>query len=80
MTNNTQKKSIPLQVVSGLLILGGLLAIADLILLQNGASFFRWGTVGVVFYVVSFAGISISLAGSLALGGEPRLRVCQRES
>jgi ABC-type Co2+ transport system permease subunit len=70
MTNNTQKKSLPLQVASGLLILGVILASAELILSQNGAFFFRWGTVGVFFYVVSFA-------GSLALGGEPRLRVCQ---
>jgi hypothetical protein len=77
MTNNTQKKSIPLPVVSGLLILGELLSLAALILLQKGASFFRWVTVGVFFSVVSFAGISLSFAGSLALGGEPMLRVCQ---
>jgi hypothetical protein len=77
MTNNTQNKSIPLQVVSGLLILGGLLALAELILSRNGDSFFRWRTAGVFFSVVSFSGISIGLAGSLALGGETRLRVCQ---
>src|ERR687886_1234511 len=63
--------------VSGLLMLGGLNSVAGLILLQRGASFFRWGTVGIGFYVVSFAVIAISLAGSLAICGEPRLKVCQ---
>lgn len=62
------------RVVSGLLVLGGLKSAAGLILLQRGASFFRWGTVGVGFYVVSFAVISISLAGVLAMCGEPKLR------
>ncbi len=65
------------RVVSGLLVLGGLPAIAGLILLQRGASFFRWGTVGIGFYVVSFAVILISLAGVLAMCGNPRLKVCQ---
>jgi len=65
------------RVVSGLLVLGGLNSVASLILLQRGASFFRWGTVGVGFYVVSFAVISISLAGVLAMCGEPKLRVWQ---
>lgn len=63
--------------ISGLLMLGGLNSIAGLILLQRGASFFRWGTVGIGFYVVSFAVISISLAGVLAICGEPKLRVGQ---
>src|ERR671933_836331 len=65
------------RVVSGLLLLGGLKSVAGLILLQRGASFFRWGTVGIGFYVVSFAVIAISLGGSLAICGEPRLKVCQ---
>ncbi len=65
------------RVISGLLVLGGLPAIAGLILLQRGASFFRWGTVGIGFYVVSFAVILISLAGSLAICGEPRLKLGQ---
>ncbi|AFZ22142.1 hypothetical protein Mic7113_6568 (plasmid) [Allocoleopsis franciscana PCC 7113] len=65
------------RVVSGLLMLGGLNSVAGLILLQRGASFFRWGTVGIGFYVVSFAVISISLAGVLAICGEPRLKVGQ---
>lgn len=65
------------RVVSGLLVIGGLPAIAGLILLQRGASFFRWGTVGIGFYVVSFAVILISLAGSLAIRGEPKLKVGQ---
>lgn len=65
------------RVVSGLLMLGGLNSIAGLILLQRGASFFRWGTVGIGFYVVSFAVILISLAGVLAISGEPRLKVGQ---
>ena len=63
--------------VSGLLMLGGLNSVAGLILLQRGASFFRWGTVGIGFYVVSFAVILISLAGVLAICGEPKLRVGQ---
>ncbi|HEY9890547.1 MAG TPA: heparan-alpha-glucosaminide N-acetyltransferase domain-containing protein [Candidatus Sericytochromatia bacterium] len=66
------------QVVSGLLMLGGLPAIASLFLSQRGASFFRWGTVGVGFYVLSFAVILIGLAGSLAIGGGPRLKVFQK--
>ena len=65
------------RVVSGLLVLGGLNSVAALILLQRGASFFRWGTVGVGFYVASFAVISISLAGVVAVCGEPKLRVWQ---
>lgn len=65
------------RVVSGLLMLGGLQAIASLILLQRGASFFRWGTVGIGFYVVSFAVISFSLAGVLTICAEPRLKVGQ---
>ena len=65
------------RVVSGLLMLGGLNSVAGLILLQRGASFFRWGTVGIGFYVVSFAVILISLAGVLAICGEPRLKVGQ---
>ena len=63
--------------VSGLLMLGGLNSVAGLILFQRGASFFRWGTVGIGFYVVSFAVILISLAGVLAICGEPKLRVGQ---
>ena len=66
-----------LRVVSGLLMLGGLPAIASLILLKRGASFFRWGTVGIGFYVLSFTVILLGIAGVLALCGNPRLRVCQ---
>ena len=47
-------------------MLGIIPALAGLFLAQRGASFFRWGTVGIGFYVVSFAiilgGIAISLA------------------
>jgi uncharacterized membrane protein len=66
-----------LRVVSGLLMLGGLPAIASLILLKRGASFFRWGTVGIGFYVLSFTVILLGIAGVLALCGNQRLRVCQ---
>lgn len=55
-----------IKVVLGLLMLGILPAITGLLLFKRGASFFRWGTVGIGFYVVSFAiilgGIAISLA------------------
>jgi len=66
-----------LRVVSGLLMAGGLPAIASLILLQRGGSFFRWGTVGVGFYVMSFAVILMGLAGTFAICGNPRLIVSQ---
>lgn len=66
-----------LQVVSGLCLLGGLPAIAGVILSQRGISFFRWGTVGLGFYVVSFTVILMGLAGSLAMCGEPRLKLFQ---
>lgn len=66
-----------LQVIFGLLMLGGLPAIASLILLQRGASFFRWGTVGVGFYVLSFAVILFGIATSLLVCGTKKLKVCQ---
>ncbi len=66
-----------LQVISGLLILAGLPAIAGIILAQRGASFFRWGTVGVGFYVVSFAVILSGIAAVLIMCGDSRLKVCQ---
>lgn len=65
------------RVVSGLLVLGGLPAIASLLFLKREGAFFRWGMVGIGFYVVSFAVILISLAGVLAMCGNPRLKVCQ---
>jgi uncharacterized membrane protein len=65
------------RVVSGLLMLAGLPAIAGLFLAQRGASFFRWGTVGVGFYVVSFAVILVGLAASLIICGNPKLKICQ---
>lgn len=65
------------RVVSGLFMLGGLPAIASLLFLKREGAFFRWGTVGIGFYVVSFAVILISLAGILAICGEPRLKVGQ---
>ncbi len=56
-----------IKVVLGLLMLGILPAIAGLLLFKRGASFFRWGTVGIGFYVVSFAIILAGIAISLAL-------------
>ena len=70
-------KTHRLRVVFGLLMLAGMPAIASLILLQRGSSFFRWGTVSLGFYIVSFAILLVSIAGILALCGEPRLSVCQ---
>lgn len=55
------------RVVSGLVMVAGLPAIAGLFLAQRGAIFFRWGTVSVAFYVVSFAVILLGLVASLAL-------------
>lgn len=66
-----------LQVVSGLCLLGTLPAIAGVILAQRGVSFFRWGTVGLGFYVVSFTVILIGIAGSLAMCGKSRLKLYQ---
>lgn len=43
------------QVVSGLLILGAFPGVAGIIMSRHGFSFFRWGTVALGFYVVSFA-------------------------
>lgn len=70
-------KTIIVRVVSGLLMLAGLPAIAGLFLAQRGISFFRWGTVGVGFYVVSFAVILIGLAASLLMCANPKLKICQ---
>lgn len=66
-----------MRVVSSLLMLAGLPAIAGLFLAQRGVSFFRWGTVGVGFYVVSFAVILIGLAASLLMCANPKLKICQ---
>lgn len=66
-----------LQVISGLLMLAVFPCIAGTIMAQHGASFFRWGTVALGFYIVSFAVLLIGLAWSLAICGECRLRGCQ---
>lgn len=63
-----------LQVVSALVMLAGFPLLAGIIMAQRGFSFFRWGTVALGFYVVSFAALSLSLAGCLAVGGEPGLK------
>lgn len=62
-----------LKAVLGLLMLGILPAFAGLFLAKRGASFFRWGTVGIGFYVVSFAIILGGLAISLALRANSKL-------
>ncbi len=66
-----------LQVVSGLLMLGILPALAGIIMSRHGTSFFRWGTVAFGFYVVSFAVIFSGLAWSLAMCGSSGLKGCQ---
>lgn len=62
-----------LKTVLSLLMLGILPAFAGLFLAKRGASFFRWGTVGIGFYVVSFAIILGGLAISLALRTNSKL-------
>ena len=64
-------------VVLGLLMLGILPTIAGLFLFKRGASFFRWGTVGIGFYIVSFAIILGGLAISLALCTNSKFANCQ---
>ena len=66
-----------LRVISGLLLLAAFPAIAGLILAQHGASFFRWGTVSLGFYIVSFAVILSGLVCSLGVCGIPRLKFYQ---
>lgn len=66
-----------LQVVSGLLIIAGLPGVVGLILAQRGASFFRWGTVSLGFYVVSFTVILMGLAFVLAICGNSKLKPYQ---
>lgn len=66
-----------LRVIYGLLALASLPTIAGLLLAYRQASFFRWGTVSVGFYIVSFAVILSGLVCSLALSRKPRLRVYQ---
>lgn len=66
-----------LQVVLGLLIMGGIPGGLGLILAQRGASFFRWGTVSLGFYVVSFTTILIGLALALAICGTSKLKPYQ---
>lgn len=53
------------KVASGLIIVGIFPALAGLFLFKRGASFFRWGTVGIGFYIVSFAIILVGIAISL---------------
>ena len=65
------------RVVLGLVMLAGLPAIAGLFLAQRGAIFFRWGTVSVAFYVVSFAVILLGLAASLLICSNPKLKISQ---
>lgn len=60
------------KVVLGLLMLAIFPVIAGLFLLKLKASFFRWGTVGIGFYVVSFAIILVGIAISLALCTSPK--------
>ncbi len=48
------------------------------ILWQRGASFHRWSTVGIGFFVVSFAVILVCLAAVLWLQGIDRLKVLRR--
>lgn len=64
-----------LLVISGLIGLAAVPACAGLFLAQRGVSFFRWGTVGLGFYVVSFAIILVSLALSNAIAGENRTQI-----
>jgi uncharacterized membrane protein len=70
-------KTHRLRVVFGLLMLALLPAIASLILLQTGATFFRWGTVSLGFYILSFAILLVSISATVALCGETRLNICQ---
>lgn len=66
-----------LQVVSGLLMIAGLPGVAGLVLAQRGSSFFRWGTVSLGFYVVSFTVILVGLAIALAICGTSKLKPYQ---
>lgn len=66
-----------LKVILALFALAIFPAIAGVVMSQRGASFFRWGTVALGFYVVSFAVLLICLAGALALCGTDRLKKVQ---
>lgn len=56
------------KVILSLFIFGLLIAIAALFLAKHGAYFSRWGTVGLGFYVATFAIILIGITSSLTIG------------
>lgn len=47
------------------------------IIAWKGGIFFRWGTMNLNFYIVSFAAILFSIAGSLAICATPKLKPLQ---
>jgi hypothetical protein len=65
------------QIVSGLLILTAFPALTAIIMSRHGFSFFRWGTVAIGFYIASFAIIILSIAWSLVIYGNSRLKIYQ---
>ncbi|NES82116.1 MAG: DUF1624 domain-containing protein [Moorea sp. SIO2B7] len=65
------------EVISGLLILACFPGVAGIMLSRSGASFHRWSTVGIGFYVISFTIIFLGLAWSLAFIGDSRLKIWQ---
>ncbi len=62
------------QVISSLLLIGVVPAIAGIILTQHGSSLFRWGSVAIGFYITSFAALLVGLALSLAISSDRRLK------
>lgn len=65
-------------VISGLFILGIVITIASFILGSKGISFFRWGAVGLGFYVASYAIICFSMITVLALSYSSQLQSWQK--
>lgn len=65
------------QVIIGLIALGTLPLIASLILAFRQAEFFRWGTVSLAFFIVSFVPILVGIAWALVLCTVPTLKPVQ---
>ncbi|MGI0489150.1 heparan-alpha-glucosaminide N-acetyltransferase domain-containing protein [Pantanalinema rosaneae CENA516] len=64
-------------VIIGLIGLGTLPLVTSLILAWRQAGFFRWGTVSLAFFIVSFVPILLGLAGSMAMSAVPPLKSVQ---
>lgn len=67
----------PSRIVSGLVVAGAFPSILGLILAQRGATFFRWGTMSIGFYIISFAAVLFGVALSFVVCGGKQFKILQ---